>query len=196
MPNAVRLQAGERVPGRPFADPERSGEDLERLEYMLHRVRRAVGLRVLFDQPDESGGNGHIVRVYDANTLREAKTLHFVGFRGFRHARPDPGLIEAVQKADRRVSRELAHRAILAYSSLELDGSDWINLVLLRCGEDKARIHDSPAHRYAAGELAPRLYRHIRLHSGSLGGLWDELRLECTQYYDFCGDGPWFGVRT
>ena len=190
-----KLLAGERIPERPFTDPEHSVQDLEHLTYMLHQVREAVETGVLFDQLEETGSKGHVIRVYDANTLRQSKAFHFVGFRGFKREQPDLSLIEQVQGADKRLSGELSGHTVLAYSSLELENNNWINLVLLRFGDDKTRFHGNPTHQYAARELAPQLYRHIRLHSGSLNGLYGEVRLERTQYHDFGEDDPWFALR-
>jgi hypothetical protein len=87
---------------------------------------------------------------------------------------------------------------VLSYSSLELDGGDWGNLILLDGDAARQRWRDGERHAYAARELAPRHYTSVRLHQGILTGGVDAGRdpiLRRTRYYDYQAAVTWCAER-
>jgi hypothetical protein len=93
--------------------------------------------------------------------------------------------------SQRRLAAELVHApSILSYSSLELPGGDWCNLVVLADSGAKMHIKHSETHIHAAHHLAHDYYKWIRLHNGTMPEGLDpvEMRLLSTKYYTFHPD--------
>lgn len=92
----------------------------------------------------------------------------------------------------------MEHPYLLSYSSLEIDGGNWRNLVLFSSPHGIGHWAMSVRHAHAARELSPSQYRHIRIHNGVLaGGLMsgDGIRLIRTKYYDFQDETLWSAIR-
>ena len=89
------------------------------------------------------------------------------------------------------------HPGVLSYSSLELDGGDWGNLILLDGDAARERWRDGERHAYAARELT-RHYTDVRLHRGVLPGgvgAGREPVLRRTRYYDYRAAVTWRAER-
>ena len=203
MEEYVRLSAAERVPARPFTDPERSREDLTALRVMVAILREHLAASPLPESPRplvretrEADGRPHRAIICRDAPLRARADLEFVGF----FARRRPGLdFSPLTRADDELILEFpAHPGILSYSSLELPDGNWGNLIVLDRPEARDRWREGARHAYAAQELAPRYYSVVRLHHGRLpGGLLSgrDPVLTRTKYYDFGGPMPWRADR-
>jgi hypothetical protein len=179
-------------------DIRRGKLDIALLRYMARRLHLAVDQ---FDQSDslrrtraqvynmqERGGRTHRIVVYRAEKLRIPKPLTFVGFISERQKQLSPTIIQAIQRADKKLIGELAGTpSVLSYSSLELRNGDWCNLVLLSDTNAKTPIRNSETHKYAAYHLAPSYYTWIRLHNGVMPEGLDhmEMCLQKSKYYIF-----------
>ena len=86
---------------------------------------------------------------------------------------------------------------MLAYSSLELDGGQWANLVVMEDRTVREAWRESPDHRRAAEVLAPRHYEDVRLHLGELTGglLARALSLTVSRYLDYREPEAWRAER-
>jgi hypothetical protein len=87
---------------------------------------------------------------------------------------------------------------VLSYSSLELAGGDWGNLILLAGEAACEHWRVSERHADATRVLAPRHYTHVRLHRGILPGGVRAGRapvLRRTKYFDYQGGDTWRAER-
>lgn len=204
MDDGVRLAPRETAAGRGFTDPGETAPDLVAASRMLaeieQRVRRGETVperaRPLVVERREPSGRFHRTIIFDPRRLGDGRDLVWVGFFGVKRRDLDDGPLTAM---DEELVRELpAHADVLSYSSLELDSGDWGNLIIV--DGDAAREHwrTSARHAYAAHELAPRHYVHVRLHQGTLpggpcGGAAPVLRR--TKYYDYREAVTWRAER-
>jgi hypothetical protein len=136
----------------------------------------------------ERGGRIQRIVVYRAEKLRIPEPLAFVGFISGRQRQLPPSVVQAIQRADKKLIGELAGvSGVLSYSSLELRMGYWCNLILLSDDSVKTHIRGSETHKYAAYRLAPSYYTWIRLHSGIMPEGLDhmEMRLQKSKYYTF-----------
>jgi hypothetical protein len=204
MDELVRLGASDLVVGRPFTHPARTAEDLAAIRTMAGRLRALLAVPAAVpDHPRPLGldgrepdGRQHRVVLGDAGRLGTGRDLGFVGFFAIKR----PGLDHAPLTAmDDELLLELpAHPGILSYSSLELPGGNWGNLIVVDPPEAKEHWRTSERHAWAARELAPRHYTVVRLHNGVLPGGLASGRgpvVARTRYYDFQGPVPWKAER-
>jgi hypothetical protein len=200
----VRLGPREIAGGRDFTAPAHTAQDLLAVDRMLetlrHEVarvgRRPAGPRPLALEAQEPDGRAHRTIVCDAARLGDGRDLTWVGFFAEKRRDRDPSPLTVMD--DELVAEFPAHPDILSYSSLELVGGDWGNLILLDGDAARDRWRDGERHAYAARELAPRHYTHVRLHQGVLpGGVLGGRApvLSRTKYYDYEGDAAWRGAR-
>jgi hypothetical protein len=200
--DVVRLGARERVPDRPFTDPERSVADLAAIRAM------AVGLRGLADRPWPGGpgplvlelggadGLGHRAIVTDARLFAGGRDLAFIGFFAEKRPELDPAPLTVAD--DELITEFPRHPGILSYSSLQFPDSNWGNLIVVEHADTADRWREGERHARAARELAPRHYRFVRLHHGRFpGGIRSghDPRLLRTRYLDFQGPAPWQAER-
>ena len=204
MDDWVRLGPRETAGGRDFTAPARTTEDLQAigrmLEVLRHEVARATrpptGARSTTLETRELDGRAHRAIVCDAGRLGADRDLTWVGFFAEKRRDRDPSPLTVMD--DALIEEFPAHPGIVSYSSLELVGGDWGNLILLEGDADRDRWREGERHAYAARELAPRHYTHVRLHHGLLprgvpGGQAPVLHR--TKYYDYRGDAAWRGAR-
>lgn len=205
MTQIISLASAESVPGRAFADLARSHDDLAQLEHMRAGLAALLGDAGLalgaapasgpqIAYLDEADGRQHRAVVTARERLLDASELTVVGFFGQRRAEVDPGMLGSV---DAELLDEFVHHQyVLSYSSIELPGGDWGNLVLLEHAAGIEHWRSSQRHMYAARELSPQFYASIRLHNGHLaGGLRaPAIELTSTKYYDF-RQGWWQALR-
>ena len=162
-----------------------------RLHLTLHQLDQPDSLRRTRSQVyklQERGGRTHRIAIYQPEKLLAQVPLSFVGFISARQKLLRPSIIQAIQRADKRLVEELAGApGVLSYSSLELRNGDWCNLVLLSDAGAKTHIKGSEMHKYAAYHLAHSYYEWIRLHNGVMPEGLDhmEMQLQKTKYYTF-----------
>jgi hypothetical protein len=168
------------------------------------RHQRQVGAPCIVSQEDTHGRSLRIVVCAPLEARPEAhpeasRILPFVGF--VSQARFDlPDYVgDAITDADRRLVAQLGMQPdVLAYSSLEVGVGAWCNLVLFRNAWGEEAVTGLAGHREAAYDLAPRYYRWIRLHHGTvtLEAERPKLCLELTKFYTFREQGLPPLVRT
>ncbi len=200
----VRLQRSEVLPDRPFTHPNLNIEDLAHLQYLAEKLRQLLG------QPEaiparprpyvlhlkETCGRHHRVAFARPEELLTCAELAVVGFCGDTWPEVDRAPLYAVD--GELLSEFMEHPHLLSYSSLEIDGGNWRNLVLFSNPHGIGHWAMSVRHAHAARVLSPAQYRHIRIHNGVLsGGLMsgDGIRLIRTKYYDFQNEPLWWAVR-
>ncbi len=77
--------------------------------------------------------------------------------------------MRSLDALDAELIRELGqYPQMLSYSSLELAGGSWGNLVVMSNPQGAVDWASSARHAYAAYTIAPICYTSIRLHSGAL----------------------------
>jgi hypothetical protein len=193
------LAAQERLPARPFTDPERTLADAAVMGQMLQRLRRKarswpVGrTSVLEHTPD---GSRDWLVVPSVPALGGAEDVTVVGFFGDQR----PGMNHAaLYQLEADVVARLGRYAavgLLAYYDAEIAPAVHGNLVLFSAGEVPPQWHRDRVHT-AAVASAPRHYRAVRLHRGMIrGGLLGtgQLVIQQTRYFDF-GQPAWRGLR-
>ena len=204
MEESVRLAPRETAAGREFTNPGTTAPDLAAAARMLAEIQQQVrrGVRVpararpLVVQREEAGGRLHRAIIFDPGRLGDGRDLVWVGFFGVKRREVDSAPLSAID--DELVQELPAHPDILSYSSLELDDGDWGNLILLDGDAAREDWRASPRHAYATRELAPRHYRHVRLHQGVLPGgarAGGAPVLRRTKYYDYGAGGTWRAER-
>ncbi|MBC8161062.1 MAG: hypothetical protein H7Z42_07565 [Roseiflexaceae bacterium] len=148
--------------------------DTAALRYMRARLHRFIQTEpaverthaphiVYIPEPDN---RQHRVVALNSAALLSGVVLTFVAFFGHKRTDSDAAQLDALD-------HELIHECLkmpqlLSYSSLELSDGSWANLVLLQSPDGIARWVESPRHAYAAHEVAPKSYREIRIHRGTL----------------------------
>ncbi len=203
MNECERLMSTETAAGRGFTDPARTAHDLAAVRLMLAAVRRVSGrpgspaapgpLVVEAHEPD---GRAHRTIVCDPGRLGDGRDLGWVGF--FAAKRRDVDAAPLRVRDDELIAEFPAHPGVLSYSSIEVGGGDWGNLILL--DGDAAREHwgAGDRHAHAVRELAPRHYTDVRLHLGVLPGGMGAGRapvLRRTRYLDYRDGVTWRAER-
>lgn len=200
----IRLSWSDVVPDRPFTNPDHNAEDLAHLQYMAGRLRQLLGQPVAIPaQPrpyvlflDEPGGRRHRVALARPEELLICPEIAVVGFCGNKWPEADRAPLDAI---DVELLEEfIQHPHLLSYSSLEVEGGNYRNLVLFSHPQGIGHWAISVKHAYAAQVLSPNYYRYVRLHNGVLPGglmLGNELTLSRTKYYDYQCQTRWWAVR-
>jgi hypothetical protein len=196
----VRLAPHETANGRGFTDPALTTHDLTAVRLMLATIRRLTGgpagARPFVLEAREADGREHRTVVCDGARLQDGRDVGWVGFFAVKRRDVDATPLHA--RDDELIREFPAHPGILSYSSLEVGGGDWGNLILL--AGDAAREHwrTSERHAHAARELAPRHYTDVRLHLGLLAGgvgVAGAPILRGTRYYDYRDAVTWRAER-
>lgn len=118
---------------------------------------------VFLPEPDN---RQHRVVLVNAPELRLNRELTFVAFFGYKRAEIDAKMLDEL---DHELIHEfIAYPHLLSYSSLELSGGSWANLVLMSSPAGITHWAESQRHAYAVREIAPKCYHSIRLHRGVL----------------------------
>jgi hypothetical protein len=196
------LAAEERLPARPFTDPERTLADARVMGRMLKRLRAAArswpgGQASVELLRYTRAGCRHWLVVPDAPALRGAHEVTAVGFFGELR----PGLNHsAVYELEAEVVARLGRYApagLLGYYDAELAPAVHGNLVLFGTPEVPTEWHGDLVHARAVA-LAPRHYRCVRLHRGIIGGALlgrGDLVIQRTRYLDFGRQPAWRALR-
>jgi hypothetical protein len=202
VPPDEMLAAQERLPARPFTDPERTLTDAAIMDQMLQRLRRAArswpagrtSVEVLEDLPD---GCRHWLVVPSVPALGGAEDVTVVGFFGDQR----PGMNHAaLYQLEADVVAGLGRYAavgLLGYYDAEIAPAVHGNLVLFGTREVPPQWHRDRVHA-AAVASAPHHYRVVRLHRGMIRGALlgeGQLVIRQTRYFDFGQQPAWHGLR-
>jgi hypothetical protein len=196
------LTARERLPARPFSDPEHTAADASVMDRMLTRLRRESrswpnspkSFEMLTYAPD---GLRHWLVVPDAPALGGARDVTAVGFFGDLRPGMDHSIIYELET---EVVARLGHYApagLLGYYDAELAPALHGNLVLFRTREVPSEWHGDRVHARAVA-AAPRHYSVVRLHRGMIRGALlgrGHLVVQRTRYFDFSQQPAWHGLR-
>jgi hypothetical protein len=196
------LAAAERLPARPFTDPERTLADAAVMDRMLRRLRREArswpGGRTSAEVLKYThGGCRDWLVVPSAPALAGAHDVTVVGF--FGDLRPGMDHLAIYQLEADVVARlgRYAGVGLLGYYDAELAPAVHGNLVLFATSEVPHEWHRDRVHA-AAVALAPRHYRAVRLHRGMIAGALlgrGHVVIQRTRYLDFGQQPAWHGLR-
>jgi hypothetical protein len=196
------LTAHERLPARPFTDPERTTADARVMNRMLMRLRSESRswpgspdpVEMLTYAPD---GCRHWLVVPDVPALGVARDVTAVGFFGDLR----PGMDHsAIYELEIEVVARLKHYApagLLGYYDAELAPALHGNLVLFGTREVPYEWHGDRVHARAV-KITPCHYSVVRLHRGIIRGALlgrGHLVIQRTRYFDFSQQPAWHGLR-
>jgi hypothetical protein len=137
----------------------------------------------------------HRIIIFDPQELQTSEKLSFVGFVSAYRSDIDPAITDELGAVDTRLLPKLTRvRGLLGYLSMELRPGYWYNLVVLRSLATKSDLKQLPIHQYAAYDLAPRVYKWIRIHNGVFVGSLTKNTPELlsTKHYVFQDAEPYF----
>ncbi len=204
MREPLNLSAKERVPGRPFTDPQHSARDLAVMRHMAWQLVDTYDDPVVCDfQPGKrpickSDAQKRFFRIYyvQPNLLFALTDLTAVGFFGQKRPQAD---IQPLLEADKKFEAIFHdHPGLLSLSTVRLPDGDFANLVLFTDDQAKDNWNTSPLHAEIVPKISPPYYRSVRLNNGRLPRGLDrpgELFLERTRYIDYDSDPPWRALR-
>ena len=196
------LTAQERLPARPFTDPERTRADARVMDRMLQRLRREArswpsGRTSAELLRHTRAGCRHWLVVPSTPALGDAQDVTAVGFFGDLR----PGMDHsAIYQLEADVVARLGRYApvgLLGYYDAEIAPALHGNLVLFGTREVPSQWHHDRVHA-AAVASAPRHYSVVRLHRGVIGGALlgpGHLVIQRTRYFDFRQQPVWKGLR-
>jgi hypothetical protein len=196
------LAAAERLPARPFTDPERTAADAAVMGRMLQRLRREARSWPRWQASAEvlkhtRGGCRHWLVVPSAPALAGARDATVVGFFGdLRPGMDHSSIYQLEADVVARLGR-YAPAGLLGYYDAELAPALHGNLVLFRTQEVPPEWHRDRVHA-AAVASAPRHYLVVRLHRGLIPGALlgrGHLVIQRTRYFDFGQEPAWHGLR-
>jgi hypothetical protein len=204
VPETIALGPKEEAPGRPFTAVDLIERDVGILLELLADVRgvlREIDAGIRMIEPYQRlawrvDGLTHRLIICDEPKLRFRDRTCAVGFFGERTKGIDPGPLEEANTAI--VAEFDDYPGILSYSSVELAGGRWANLVLHDDPVDREYWRQSELHAEAVRDLSPVHYRNVRIHNAELtDALTDSPNfvLERTKYYDFEGGSEWRAQR-
>jgi hypothetical protein len=196
------LGAEERLPARPFTDPERTLADARVMNRMLGRLRREARSWPGRRTPVEllrytRAGCRHWLVVPDVPALAGAHDVTAVGFFGDQRPGMDHAAIYQLEADVVAGLGRYAPVGLLGYYDAEIAPALHGNLVLFGTREVPAEWHTDRVHA-AAVAIAPRHYCAVRLHRGMIGGALlgrAHLVIERTRYFDFAQQPAWRGLR-
>jgi hypothetical protein len=195
------LPAHERLPARPFTDPQRTTADAGVMGRMLTRLRREsrswpslpTSVEMLTYAPS---GCRHWLVVPDAPALGGARDVTAVGFFGDLRPGMDHSTIYELETAVVARLGKYVPAGLLGYYDAELAPALHGNLVLFRT-EVPAEWHGDRVHAEAV-KIAPCHYSVVRLHRGIIRGALlgrGHLVIQRTRYFDFRQQPAWHGLR-
>lgn len=205
MNETVSLGPRDIIRDRPFTAIEVTQRDLGVLHGVLADVRAVVveveeGVRKL--EPYQKlawkvAGLTHRLLICDVERLRSHVGACVVGF--FAERRTDVEVLP-LEEANSVIVREFRnYPGILSYSSMEIEGGHWANLVLHDDPVDTSFWRSSRLHAQAVESLSAKHYHNVRIHNGRLtAGLFDrpEIRITKTKYFDYSGPVEWRAERS
>ena len=202
MPRYELLAGEQRLPARPFTDPERTLADAAVMNRMLQRLRRQArawpSWRTSVEVLEHArGGCRHWLVVPSTAALSGAQDVTAVGYFGDQR----PGMDHsAIYQLEADVVARLGRYApvgLLGYYDAEIAPAVHGNLVLFGTREVPPEWHRDRVHA-AAVASAPRHYSVVRLHQGVIRGALlgrGQLVIQRTRYFDFGQQPAWQGLR-
>jgi hypothetical protein len=196
------LAAEERLPARPFTDPERTQADAEVMDQMLQRLRHEAEswpswLTSVERLEHTLDGCRHWLVAPWTPTLRAAHDATVVGFFGdLRPGMNHSAIYDLEADVVARLGR-YAPLGLLGYYDAEIARGLHGNLVLFATHEVPSEWHHDLVHAKAVA-LAPRHYSIVRLHRGIIRGALlgrGHLIIQRTRYFDFGQHPTWRGLR-
>jgi len=202
VPRYELLAAQERLAARPFTDPERTLADAAVMGRMLRLVRREArswpGWRTSVEVLRHThAGCRHWLVVPDAPALSGAHDVTAVGFFGDLRPGIDHSAIYRLEAAVVARLGRYAAAGLLGYYDAEIAPALHGNLVLFATREVPPQWHRDRVHAEAVAS-APRHYRAVRLHRGTIPGDLlgrGQLVIQQTRYFDFGQEPAWHGLR-
>ncbi len=194
----------EATPDHYWASPDWYDNDVNTLSYLLLDVRALLhqimsgAFAVIEDAPVQWSVHGLRRRtiVLDLERALEPRTVHIVGFLGDR--RPDAAN-SGIEEVEVDLVDELSTRpGLITYSSMEVMGDQWANLVVHEAPEVREQWRTSDRHKYAVDYVSPRANFGVRIHNGYIkNGLTgnEPIVIERTKYWDFTQEPTWHAVR-
>jgi hypothetical protein len=200
---ATVLGPAERVPGRPFTDPEQTADDLLVMSRMLaleREIAHTWGPDVVGPDITElaRGETRQLLAVPDGRALLAARDVTAVGFFGSLREGVDHAVLFDHERAIARTFPEFAPLGFLSYFDFGPEHGRYGNLILFRSSGVPDAWHRGEAHR-AAVAVAPDHYEHIRLHRGRIPGPFmgaGQIAIARTQYLAFSGRRTWRALRS
>ena len=199
---AAVLGPADRLPGRPFSDPEETEGDVLVMERML-ALEREIALTWPPDVvgPDISeevrGEIRQLLAVPSGRDLLTSRDVTAVGFFGRLRDDVDHAPLFSHERAIARTFPEFAPLGFLSYFDVGPEHGRYGNLILFWTPDVPDAWHRAETHR-AAVAAAPEHYEHIRLHRGRIPGPFmgaGQLEVTRTQYLDFTGPRTWRALR-
>jgi len=202
VPRYELLAGHERLPARPFTDPEHTLADAAVMNRMLERLRREArawpSCRTSVEALEHTrAGCRHWLVVPSAPALSAAEDVTVVGFFGDQR----PGMDHsAIYQLEADVVARLGHYApmgLLGYYDAEIAPAEHGNLALFATREVPPEWHRDRVHAVAVAS-APRHYSVVRLHRGMIRGALlgrGRLVIQRTRYFDFGQQPAWQGLR-
>jgi hypothetical protein len=202
MQRGELLGAEQRLPARPFTDPERTEADAQVMDEMLQRLRHEArswpGAQASVEtQKYTSDGCRHWLVVPDVPALRAAQDATAVGFFGDQRPGMDHSAIYQLEADVVARLKRYAPVGLLGYYDAELAPALHGNLVLFGTREVPPAWHGDRVHA-AAVAATPRHYSVVRLHRGTVRGALigtGRLVITRTRYFDFGQQPAWQGLR-
>jgi hypothetical protein len=199
---SIALGPDEHVPERPFTDVGWNQHDLLILHGMAAEVRELLTdeTRTLLPYHGvvwQADGLTHRHVVCSVERLRTHPRPCVVGFFGDRRKEVEATPLDEANTAI--IGEFLKYPGILCYSSVELRGGNWANLVLHDDPVDTEYWRQSALHAQAVKSLARIHYTSVRIHNGQLTArVLDDpaIVLHRTKYYDYTDPTGWRAVRT
>jgi hypothetical protein len=200
---AAVLGPGDRLPKRPFTDPEATEEDalvMARILALEREVALTWGPEI--DGPGISeqvqGQTRQMLAVPDGRGLLTARDVTAVGFFGRLRADVDHDVLFEHERAIAQTFPDFAPLGFLSYFDFGPEHGRYGNLILFWTPDVPDAWHRSEVHR-AAVSVAPAHYEYIRLHKGRIPGPFmgnGQVEVVRTQYLDFGGATLWRGLRS
>ena len=189
---------------RPFTAVKLIDRDLKTLSGMLDDLVTILdevddGSRTIEPNKRMSWRVDDLVRrllVCNEQKLRFHEDLCVVGFFGERHDNVEMGPLERANA--QAVAQFKDYLGILSYSSVELPGGYWANMVLHDDPVDREYWRRSALHAEAARNLSPLHYKTVRIHNLRLTDrvMSDpEFSIKRTKYWDYTEVPEWTAVR-
>ena len=196
------LGPADRLPGRPFTDPEETESDVLIMSRMLALEREiactwesdVVGPDISEQVHDQVR---HLLAVPDGRRLLAARDVTAVGFFGRLRGGVDHAPLFAHERAIVQTFPRFAPLGFLSYFDFGPEHGRYGNLILFWTPDVPEDWHRGETHR-AAVATAPVHYEHIRLHRGRIPGPFTgagTIQMTRTQYLDFTGPRIWRALR-
>ena len=167
----LAIDPSERAP-HPFLDDSHTAGDLELLSGALDKLRQEFRARPAKARHELEGADGRRHRLI-LNTpeglAQKGADLAFVGFFGLRRPGSDTEILNQLDAELTTVEFD-ANPGLLSYSTVELDGGRYFNLVLFKDAASVRQWRDGEKHDETVKTVSKTHYDAVRIHMGELKG--------------------------